>query len=243
MTKTCNSSIPTERLTITLKSELKSSTDIIKKQPGSANITVFATCKNEQNSKVSSTLGSTELLGEQSKMSASDLSREFSKNFQDIETYTKKLINYLGKPIDSAWILSECYLYLHSNLDGLDTPRTMISYAKNWIKNNLKWTNSPLNRQIRLNNLPNDSPDIPGTSGVHIFDSEIILEQLQEFRDNLSTYDKRLFNIYYDMDLRKGKEIAEHLDISISSAYPIIKECKQLEHKLRTHIKLNNPYA
>jgi predicted DNA-binding protein YlxM (UPF0122 family) len=45
------------------------------------------------------------------------------------------------------------------------------------------------------------------------------------------------------MDLRKGKEIADHLDISISSAYPIIKECKQLEHKLRSHIKLNSPYA
>jgi predicted DNA-binding protein YlxM (UPF0122 family) len=45
------------------------------------------------------------------------------------------------------------------------------------------------------------------------------------------------------MDLRKGKEIADHLDISISSAYPIIKECKQLELKLRSHIKLNSPYA
>jgi predicted DNA-binding protein YlxM (UPF0122 family) len=243
MTKNYNLSIPIETLKISLKSELKNSTDFTKKQLGSANITVFVKWNKEENSNISSTSGSTTLLGEQSKMSASDLSREFSKSFQDIETYTKKLINYLGKPIDSAWILSECYIYLHNNIDSLDSPRTMISYAKNWIKNNLKWTNSPLNRQIRLNNLPNDSPDIPGTSGVHIFDSEIILEQLQEFRDNLSTYDKRLFNIYYDMDLRKGKEIAEHLDISISSAYPIIKECKQLEHKLRTHIKLNNPYA
>jgi hypothetical protein len=175
-------------------------------------------------------------------MSEKDLSREFTKNFKDIETYTKKLINYLGKPIDSSWILSECYLYLHSNINQLDTPRTMISYAKNWIKNNLKWANSPLNRQIRVNNLSTDSPTIPGSSGVFLFDSDEIIDQLQDFRDNLSTYDKRLFNIYYDLDLRKGKEIAEHLDISISSAYPIIKECKNLEHKLRNHIKLNNPY-
>ena len=243
MKQNYNSSTHIETLTISLKQELKNSTVTTKKQPESANITVFATCKTESTLNISSIPGSTISLGDQSKMSEKDLSREFSKSFQDIETYTKKLINYLGKPIDSAWIMSECYIYLHNNLDGLDTPRTMIAYAKNWIKNNLKWTNSPLNRQIRLNSLPNDSPNIPGSSGVHIFDSEIILEQLQDFRDNLSTYDKRLFNIYYDMDLRKGKEIAEHLDISISSAYPIIRECKQLEQKLRTHIKLNNLYA
>jgi DNA-directed RNA polymerase specialized sigma subunit len=242
MTKNYNLSIPIETLKISLKSELKNSTDSIKKQPESANITVFVKWNKEENSNISSTSGSTTLLGEQFRMSASDLSREFTKNFQDIETYTKKLINYLGKPIDSSWIMSECYLYLHSNINQLDTPRTMISYAKNWIKNNLKWTNSPLNRQIRVNNLSTDSPTIPGTSGVFLFDSDEIIDQLQDFRENLSTYDKRLFNIYYDLDLRKGKEIAEHLDISISSAYPIIKECKKLEHKLRNHIKLNNPY-
>lgn len=241
MQKNYNSSIPTETLKITLKSESKNSTVTTKKQPESVSITVFAKWNNEQNLNDSSTNGSTEST-EAYNMSSQDLSREFSKSFQDIETYTKKLINYLGKPIDSAWIVSECYLYLHNNLDSLDTPRTMISYAKNWIKNNLKWTNSPLNRQIRVNNL-SESQIIPGTSGVHIFDSEIILEQIQDFRDNLSTYDRRLFNIYYDMDLKKGKDIAQHLDISISSAYPIIKECKQLEIKLRNHIKSNNPYA
>jgi hypothetical protein len=242
MRKSLNSSTHTETLKITLKSESRSSTVTTKKLPESANITVFVKWNPEQNLNNSSTNGSTESIVAY-KMSSQDLSREFSKSFQDIETYTKKLINYLGKPIDSAWILSECYIYLHSNLDSLETPRVMISYAKNWIKSNLKWTNSPLNRQIRLNNLPNDSPNIQGSSGVHIFDSEIILEQIQDFRDNLSTYDRRLFNIYYEMDLRKGKDIASHLDISISSAYPIIKECKQLEIKLRNHIKSNNPYA
>jgi len=236
MTKNYNLSIPIETLTITLKSKSKNSIPSTRKLPESVNIDVFATCKNEPTSSPGSILGST-------RMSNSDLSREFSKSFQDIETYTKKLINYLGKPIDTAWILSECYLYLHNNIDSLDSPRTMISYAKNWIKNNLKWTNSPLNRQIRLNNLPSDSPNISGSSGVHIFDSENILEQIQEFRDGLSTYDRRLFHIYYDMDLKKGRDIAHHLDISISSAYPIIKECKRIEQKLSNHIKMNNPYA
>jgi DNA-directed RNA polymerase specialized sigma subunit len=118
----------------------------------------------------------------------------------------------------------------------------MIAYAKNWIKCNLKWTNSPLNRQIRLNNLPSDSPIIPGTSEQGQ-NAEEILAQIQEFSTTLNQYDRRLFHIYYEMDLRKGKEIASHLDISISSAYPIIKECKQLELKLRNHIKTNFPYA
>ena len=242
MIKNYNSSIPIETLSITLKSESKNSMDFIKRPPEFANITVFVTCKAEQNSNNSSITGSTESLGDQCKWNEEILSREFSKSFQDIETYTNKLINYLGKPIDSAWIMSECYIYLYNNLDQLDTPKKMISYAKNWIKCNLKWANSPLNRQMRVNNL-SESPNIPGTSGVHIFDSETILDQISTFTESLNTYDRRLFHIYYEMDLRKGKEIADHLDISISSAYPIIKECKKLENKLRSHIKLNSPYA
>lgn len=242
MTKNYNSSILIETLSISLKSESKNYIHSTKKLQEIESITVFVICNPEQTLNNSSITGSTESLGEVCKWSERDLSREFSKSFQDIETYTKKLINYLGKPIDSAWIMSECYIYLYNNLALLDTPRKMISYAKNWIKCNLKWTNSPLNRQIRLNNL-SESPNIPGTSGVHIFDSETILDQISTFTESLNTYDRRLFHIYYDLDLRKGKEIADHLDISISSAYPIIKECKQLELKLRNHIKLNSPYA
>ena len=233
MTKNYNSLQPIETAKISLRLESNHSTKSGRSQPESVNIIVFATCSQESNSNKCSTPGTIPF----------DLSREFSKSFQDIETYTKKLINYLGKPIDSAWIMSECYIYLHNNLALLDTSRKMISYAKNWIKCNLKWTNSPLNRQIRLNNIPSDSPDIPGTSGVYLFDSETILDQIQDFSSGLNQYDRRLFHIYYEMDLRKGKDIANHLAISISSAYPIIKECKQLELKLRNHIKLNTLYA
>ena len=233
MTKNYNSLQPIETAKISLRLESNHSTKSGRSQPESVNIIVFATCSQESNSNKCSTPGTIPF----------DLSREFSKSFQDIETYAKKLINYLGKPIDSAWIMSECYIYLHNNLALLDTSRKMISYAKNWIKCNLKWTNSPLNRQIRLNNIPSDSPDIPGTSGVYLFDSETILDQIQDFSSGLNQYDRRLFHIYYEMDLRKGKDIADHLAISISSAYPIIKECKQLELKLRNHIKLNLPYA
>ena len=232
MTKNYNSLQPIETAKISLRLESNHSTKSGRSQPESVNIIVFATCSQESNSNKCSTPGTIPF----------DLSREFSKSFQDIETYAKKLINYLGKPIDSAWIMSECYIYLHNNLALLDTSRKMISYAKNWIKCNLKWTNSPLNRQIRLNNL-SDSPDIPGTSGVYLFDSETILDQIQDFSSGLNQYDRRLFHIYYEMDLRKGKDIADHLAISISSAYPIIKECKQLELKLRNHIKLNTLYA
>jgi len=232
MTKNYNSLLPIEQVSISLRQGLNPCTKSGRSQPESANIIVFVTCNPDTNSNTSSIPGTIPF----------DLSREFSKSFQDIETYTKKLINYLGKPIDSAWIMSECYIYLHNNLALLDTSRKMIAYAKNWIKCNLKWTNSPLNRQIRLNNLPSDSPIIPGTSEQGQ-NAEEILAQIQEFSTTLNQYDRRLFHIYYEMDLRKGKEIASHLDISISSAYPIIKECKQLELKLRNHIKTNFPYA
>lgn len=232
MTKNYNSLLPIEQVSISLRQGLNPCTKSGRSQPESANIIVFATCNLDTTLNLSSIPGTIPF----------DLSREFSKSFQDIETYTKKLINYLGKPIDSAWIMSECYIYLHNNLALLDTSRKMIAYAKNWIKCNLKWTNSPLNRQIRLNNLPSDSPIIPGTSE-QTQNAEVILAQIQDFSSGLNQYDRRLFHIYYEMDLRKGKEIASHLDISISSAYPIIKECKQLELKLRNHIKTNFPYA
>jgi predicted DNA-binding protein YlxM (UPF0122 family) len=66
-----------------------------------------------------------------------------------------------------------------------------------------------------------------------------ILDKIGEFRDSLSTYDRRLFNIWWDLDLRKGREIAEHLDISISGAYNIIKECKGIDYRLENFIRKN----
>ena len=151
-------------------------------------------------------------------------------------------MNLLNNPIDVSWVLSECYLYLDTNKEAINDRSKLISYSKNWIKSNLKWKNSPLNRTIRLNNNAEDTPPIESTNNIYNFDLDRIEDEIESFRNALTPYEKRLFSMYYDMDLKKGKELSNHLDIPLSSAYPIIKECKVIETKLRNHIKRSNTF-
>jgi hypothetical protein len=235
MIKTYSTYFHTETLTIYPKQELNDSKRSTEPTQEIDHITVCVIQTKESNTNDSSTNGSIN-------WDSDKLSQEFNKHYQDIETYTKKLVNYLNKQIDVSWILSECYLYLHSNLASINDTKTLVSYAKNWIKSNCKWSNSPLNRQIRLNNNPEQVDYSTETSNIYSFDTDKIESQIEDFRSSLSPYDKRLFSIYFDLDLKKGKDVSAHLNIPLSSSYPIINECKQIELQLRQHIKKNNSY-
>ena len=72
-----------------------------------------------------------------------------------------------------------------------------------------------------------------GASTQDFLDSDGVESLINEFESKLSTYDKRLFSIYFRKDLKKGREISKHLNISISSAYIIAGECKKIEENFK----------
>ena len=170
-------------------------------------------------------------------MTNEQLNHYYSKNYNELNDYTIKAIKHFRRKLDTTWVLSECYLHLYSATNQLNKESDVISWSKNWIKTNLKWKTTPIVRSSQVNNNSEDILFFYSTTDTP--DSSDILTKIESFRDTLNTYDRRLFNIWWDLDLRKGKDIAEYLDISISGAYNIIKECKELDIRLEIYIRKN----
>lgn len=171
-------------------------------------------------------------------MTNEQLNHYFSKNYDSLTEYGSKAISHFRRKLDTTWLLSECYLYLVDNITLLNTESDVQSFSKNWIKTNLKWKTTPIMRmaEIKSNDINIDYIDRKSTI---THSSDHIITLIEEFRLTLSTYDRRLFNIWWDLDLRKVNEVANYLEISSSGAYRIIKECRELELKLEKYIRKN----
>jgi hypothetical protein len=170
-------------------------------------------------------------------MTNNELNHYFTINYENIAGYGTRSIRHFRRKLDITWLMSECYLHLYKSHIQLKNENELISWSKNWIKINLKWPTTPIVRSSKINNNGDDFTFmIQSNSYVNEDD---ILDKIESFRWSLSTYDRRLFNIWWDLDLRKGREIAEHLDISISGAYNIIKECEDIDFRLEKYIRKN----
>lgn len=170
-------------------------------------------------------------------MTSENLNHYYTKNYDNLTDYSIKAIKHFRRKLDTTWVLSECYLYLVDNIYLLKNESDVQSFSKNWIKTNLRWKTTPIVRASQVNN---NSEDILFFHSINNGpDSSDILSKIEDFRDTLNTYDRRLFNIWWDLDLRKIKEVAEYLQISSSGAYRIIGECKELDIRLEIFIRKN----
>lgn len=170
-------------------------------------------------------------------MTQSKLNKYFTEIYEDLISYTSKAINYFNKKYEANDLVSESYIYVLNIIDDIEDKPTLISYCKNFIKMQIKYTNSPYNLKNKNNNC-----DLDIIINTHVIEQdrldESLIEEIQEaFILNLSSYEKRLYNIYFILDLKKGREIAEHLNISMSGSYNVINECKALKNKFNEFIK------
>lgn len=170
-------------------------------------------------------------------MTQATLSNLFNRNYKEIYDYTSKASIRFNMANSINSLIAECYLYLDSKRKDLNDEPQMISWAKTFIKNNLRWTESPF-RKMEKGRGHSEFEDW-GQSQYDTPTEEWILELSDSFSNSLSPYDKRLFNIYTIKGLRKGIEVSDYLDISISSAFKVINECKEVESRFRNFIKQN----
>jgi len=169
-------------------------------------------------------------------MTQEKLSNLFNRNYNNLLDYSSKASRVLTHKPASTQILSECYLYLDDKRHQLNTEEDVVSWGKTWIKNNLKWSSSPYKKLERIR--PNHCEfEDWGSSSYDMIDGEAIQKLMSDFESTLNTIDKRLFSIYIVKEIRKGKDVAEHLDISISGAYGIINQCKEIEGKFKDWLK------
>lgn len=168
-------------------------------------------------------------------MTQNQLNLLFNKNYKDLENYATTATNKLRRGTDPLSILSECYVYLDDKRHNINTEPELVSWGKTFIKNNLRWTTSPFNLKENGRNHSEIGDWHKPTD--QDLDGDIIVELINKYESSLSSYNKRLFNIYIVQDLRKGREIAQHLDISISGAYSVINECKVIENNFKEWLK------
>lgn len=168
-------------------------------------------------------------------ISKEQFDRIFTQEYESILEYTGRAINAARSSLDPYSLISEAYLYSCHRREEMEEETQVISWTKTYIKNNIRWPNSEAQRRDRLRS---SDVEVAGTSSI-----EITLEQYEaleaEFISTLTPYQRRLYDMYFVKNLRKGREIAEHLGFSVSSGYNILNQCKRLSNDYRKWLQQN----
>lgn len=172
-------------------------------------------------------------------MSREDLGKYFTNHYTNLVNYTKSQLKQANKKMDPSIVLSECYIHLDKYKDEIQDENTVLVYSKKFIRTNIGWYNSIINNETKKCNIQDNiqTTTIVIESYISHYDSEWITKQFNDFYKTLSNYDKGLYRIYFEQQKVTTPLIAEHLNISRSSAYNTLVECKQLEHKFKNYIK------
>jgi len=169
-------------------------------------------------------------------MTKQQINSHFVSIYSELETYTKKAIKSLRSPIDPYAALSECFIYVDMNCDKIDSTQTLTAYSKTFIKNNIKWRTSPLNRKETQRPGHVEFIEDFGRSHTDARTQIIYDESIKAFNKFLNTYEKRLFDLYIIRNIRTGKAIANQLDVSITCGYSLLHECKEIEERFKNYI-------
>jgi hypothetical protein len=167
-------------------------------------------------------------------MTSEEVAIEFARCYPTILVYAKKALWHFKSPLDVHDVMAECYCHVHDHRALITKEVPLESVAKNWVKQNLRWTNSPIKCRLLIQD-HNPTTSEPWTS----HQDTDLTPLLAAWRAGLDPYQRRLWGLYGERGMTRGREIALHLGISISSAYLLIKEAKALELSLKNYITNN----
>jgi hypothetical protein len=201
------------------------------KTPKSLNIVVSVPRKKGTGSAKRNSQNGTKIIN--TFLNHNAINTHFTNNYSDLLEYTEKAIVALKRNVDSATMLSEAYLHIYKCSADLKSEADVVSYSKNFVKMSLRWSNSPVIRNERAI-LIDCHKRFPEQD--HLEPHPDIEEWIKNWEGTLKNEEARLWNIWYHKNLRKGREISEYLDISISGSYTLIKECRLLEERLRDYL-------
>lgn len=172
-----------------------------------------------------------------SKMIKDEIDKYFIQVYGSIEEYSIKALKHFKSKIELENLLSETYLYIIKNADKIEDKNVLESFCKQFIKNSIRWTNSELNRSMnyKLELVALETIEYK-TVDSHDFDFSRYKMLCFEFFKSLTNYEKRLFNIWFNLEKKSGKDISSYLKISLSLSYKTIKECKVIEERFKSFI-------
>jgi len=139
-------------------------------------------------------------------------------NYDKLINIAQKKISYFNRNISPQVMVSEAYIYVVNNQPKkeIDIPKYMVNY----INQELKYTNSVTLGKHNLRCL--DSEFIFLTDANYLIEDTYDRQQcIEQFSKSLSRQDQIVWEVYYHKGKRKIKEIAEHFNIAMSSAYQL----------------------
>lgn len=168
-------------------------------------------------------------------MTLVEINQKFTDIIPMLEGIVKGISYKAKKKLDTHAVINEAYLYIYDRQDLCTTPDMLQRICINYIKQNIYWSTSKLNKQESVNNLGDlqwhdeaeDDSDI---------DDKIELEKWYASRKGtLDLYrawetDRIkciIFDLFYTKGIQKGVDLAKHLGINKDYACRYIRELKQ----------------
>jgi len=168
----------------------------------------------------------------QRRMTKETLDKEFTRLYSELLRYAEGALRSQRLHHDPTLITSDAYCHCLSMTEDIENLGHLESIAKNYIKMNIQWWNSPYRRLHRGSEVLPTLGTVPSSLPFDL-SVERLEEVTREFVATLNAREKRLFHIYVELECRKGREFSDYLGISISGAYLLIHEAIRIENRYR----------
>lgn len=163
-------------------------------------------------------------------MTKAFLDKEYTRLYPELTRYALGALRTHCLGHEPDLIVADAYLHLHNMMEAITDAHHLESIAKNYIKMNIQWWNSPYRR---LHRGSENLPILGAVETTPLLDLSDLPQVTEDFISTLSTRERRLFNIYTVNEYRKGRDVAQYLGISISGAYILIHEAIEIENRYR----------
>jgi hypothetical protein len=170
----------------------------------------------------------------------------YERNYNKLISFSRVQIDKFSRNYDEYMVVAECYEFLINykswKNDIIKTDDIMkMSYL--WIKNNVKWEGSFLqSRKLKdiekIDKEEGDEEDFYYGLENKDINISLIHNIIEDFEKTLNIYDRGLWEIWHHKALQNSKDIASYLNMSKSSGYLIVNQCKEVERRFRDYLDI-----
>jgi DNA-directed RNA polymerase specialized sigma subunit len=150
------------------------------------------------------------------------IDRFYAENYDLLVGAAKKRIQMSKSVVEPQSVVSSSYMYLISKSNNI-TEEEIPKMAMGFICMELSWYSSKTNRE---ENVKYEEFDPLMIGDYNHIDNEILKMDIEDFRSSLDRLEKIVFDCYYYKGLTKKKELAEHFNIDVTSAWFLIRDLK-----------------
>lgn len=181
-------------------------------------------------------------------MNKKEIDHYYQNNINILLTYADKYIKKVNSRIDSNEIVNNCYLYLINSKEDI---RSIEAFSKDYIKNQIRWSNSENNRSIKKTNTFKEKWECGENINSFLIEQDINIgsnltedtlyynelnNSVLEFNKMLSLNDRGVLSIYMK-GIDTVDKMSRYLNISKYGAYSVIKEAKEIWSRFEEFIK------